>query len=161
MAVRVTKVCLCCSLRASCVMIAISCITLYLWQIVQYGDIMEISNVKGTYSKTGISYTGAVFGMIVDCAFIIVNVIFLIGIILYRRQLFIPWIGVAVVMVIKEIIYVMFYLYAWIDGSKYGHLGSGILLSAGNVIVLIIYIVIVRSYYEVLKEEDRIGGVIV
>lgn len=38
----------------------------------------------------------------------------------YRRQLFIPWIGVAVVMVIKEIIYVMFYLYAWIDGSKYG-----------------------------------------
>ncbi|OQR67310.1 hypothetical protein BIW11_13599 [Tropilaelaps mercedesae] len=145
MAVRVTRVCLCCSLRVACIIIAISCVTLYLWQIVQLGDIMEISNVKGTYSKTGIAYTGAVLGMMIDCAFIIVNVILLIGIILYRRKLFLPWIGVAVAMVVKEIIYVMFYLYAWIDGSKYG----------------ILYIVIVRSYYEELKEEDRIGGIVV
>ena len=42
----------------------------------------------------------------------------------YRRQLFLPWIGVAVAMVVKEIIYIMFYLYAWLDGSKYDVSGA-------------------------------------
>jgi len=158
MALTVSSCCCGCTLRTGCIIIAVLGIIGAISQIIVFAVAL---NQDGASVQN--PYTASVIGMIIICAFLVANILLLVGVSTLNRKLFIAWMVTAVLECAMDAIAILIVIIAWsgytggveIAGPVIGTIIGYIL----RILVLFYFFVVVKSHFDEIQGAECTGRV--